>query len=781
MLTYQKIKDIPPECSPAYFWHINGKVKIEELKQQLRDMHALGLRSVCLHAFPDEFRPATQPSHVNIPYLSPEWFEMVCALCDECRRLGMRYWLYDEGGWPSGGAGGQVWKNAKDKKSIQRQYLELENGSPVIRTVEEDPRVCAPYPDILNKQVTADFIALTHERYRKYAEKYFGREIRFAFTDEPGMFVTSPGKLTYTAGLKKEFKKIKGYELEPYLPALLEPEEADESRDVTLARIDYHEVLSQLFVRRFLHPLRTWCRKNRILSGGHFSGENNPWANRYGSYGNILQSLRALDIPGVDAICRQLFPGGEVHPFPKYASSAANQNGNRYAFAEVFALYGNGMAPAEMRWLVDFMFVRGINLIVPSKIAVYNGESFMSGIRPHSGTVDPLWKYMKEFHTYISRGCHLLSVGKPYCRTAVYFDIRSIRAGGKYMEEAVGMHESVAQKMLEHQCAFDFIDDEMLAKARREEKSLKVGKMRYETIVVPSSFFMTEPARENLEFLRQSGGTVLDSAFAVNAERLISLAQPNINIRVTKRLYGENAIYFIVNESSEPQNIRIEFPEKENIIYYDTLSGEMFDVSSENGAFDWSFTKWGSVFFITGLKNVDTVPPPGDMRTVMRLDDGWTLRALRSHCPGKMDYEILDLNESPVPVSLGDWRSLLGNSFSGEAVYRTTFASDGKTDLYLDLGGVCYACSVSVNGRELGRKFLPPYIFRLDRNLLKRDNILEVTVANTLSNSICDESVLEYWSENWPLQYEAMQRPFEKDHLESGLLGPVKIQKIIKI
>jgi hypothetical protein len=316
----------------------------------------------------------------------------------------------------------------------------------------------------------------------------------------------------------------------------------------------------------------------------------------------------------------------------------------------------------------------------------------------------------------------------------------------------------------------------MLAKARRDEKSLKVGKMRYDTIVVPSSFFMTEPARENLEFLRQSGGTVLDSASAVNAERLISLAQPNINIRVTKRFYGENAIYFIVNESSEPQNIRIEFPEKENIIYYDTLSGKMFDVSSENGVFDWSFTKWGSAFFITGLKNAETAPPPGNMRTVMRLDDGWTLRALRRHRPGKMAYEIIDLDESPVPAALRDWRSVLGNSFSGEAVYRTAFASGEKTDLYLDLGGIGYACSVRINDRELGRKFLPPYIFRLDGELLKRDNILEVTVANTLSNSICDESVLEYWSANWPLQYEAMQRPFEKDHLESGLFGPVKLQ-----
>lgn len=781
MLTYQTVVRIPPECSPGYFWQINGKIELDELKEQLRDMYALGLRSVCLHPFPDEFRPVTQPSRVNIPYLSKEWFDMVRELCAECHRLGMVYWLYDEGGWPSGGAGGQVWSRAADRRAIQRHYLELENGVPAVKTVEENPAVAAPYPDILNRKVTREFIALTHEQYRGRVGKYFGKEIRFVFTDEPGSFRCEPGKLAYTPGFEAEFKKVKGYAIEPYLTDLLKPERDDEPESVTLARIDYHEVISRLFVRRFLRPVRSWCRKNGLLAGGHFSEEDDPAANRFGSYGNILQSLRMLDVPGVDAIWRQVFPGGRTHPFPKYASSAANQNGSRYALAEVFAVYGSGLTPEEMRWIIDFMFACGINLIVPSCLAIYNGKNFMSGIRPRFGRINPLWRYMEEFHRYVARGCHLLSLGKPCCRTAVYYDIRSIRAGGTHMTEAIRLHESVAREMQERQCAFDFIDDDMLSSAGLSEKGLKVGRMHYRTIVIPSAFFMTGAAGKKLAAFEQAGGMVLDAASANRADRLITLSPPSGGIRVNKRVSGKQAIYFIFNESAASQSLRLVLPEKGNIIHYDALSGGMRDIASKDGAFDWTFAPWESFFFIIGLNDAKTVHPQHLTESGTTLDSGWTLQPIRSYAPGEEDYEITTLNSSPFPATLGDWRSLVGEAFSGEAVYRISFRYDGRRNCCLELGKVCYACSVKLNGVDCGKKILPPFRFNLGKNLNQGLNSLEITVANTLANAISPDSVKDSWSRNWRLPYESRQRVFEKDHLEGGLFGPVRIVEAVKI
>ena len=42
--------------SPAYFWMWNGRLDAKELCAQLEDMHAHGLRNVCIHPFPKGFR-----------------------------------------------------------------------------------------------------------------------------------------------------------------------------------------------------------------------------------------------------------------------------------------------------------------------------------------------------------------------------------------------------------------------------------------------------------------------------------------------------------------------------------------------------------------------------------------------------------------------------------------------------------------------------------------------------------------------------------------------------
>ncbi|MGI6414395.1 MAG: hypothetical protein ACOX1P_01900 [Thermoguttaceae bacterium] len=39
--------------------------------------------------------------------------------------------------------------------------------------------------------------------------------------------------------------------------------------------------------------------------------------------------------------------------FPKFASSAAHQNGTALTLTESFGVYGNGLTPAQIKWLVD--------------------------------------------------------------------------------------------------------------------------------------------------------------------------------------------------------------------------------------------------------------------------------------------------------------------------------------------------------------------------------------------------------------------------------------------
>ncbi len=785
---------------PGYFWLINDSIREKQLFSQLRDMAERGAKSVCLHPFPKEFRPSTMPSAMDPPYLSAAYFRKIRRIVAECKRLGMNYWLYDEGGWPSGGACGQVL--ARNPDGFVQQHIVASETGPVVAKDKPDPQRGAPYPNLLTPGVTEAFIELTHERHRKSVGRFFGDTIRFAFMDEPRVPGTYPGHLTWTDDLGDVFRKRKGYAVEPFFADLLKKPSDTERKVVTQARVDFYDVWSQLFDERFLAPIRRWCRRNHLLSGGHFGGEDEPGGNADYGYGHIMRALRGLDLPGVDVIWRQLFPaqpGGALYyderanairktgakigrPFTKYASSVARQAGRNYVFTETFAVYGDGVTPAQMKWVTDYQYLRGATLMIPSNILQSSRRHSMSGCRPHFGRIHPLWKYMDLYHAYTARLGYLLSRGRAVNATALYYDVRSIWAGASRREQAIRLHFALSERLLERQCEFDYIDDDVLAAGRVGNGTLTVGKMRYDTLVIPRTGWMAPEAKRNLERFRASGGRVLSEQQLAGVPRMATLAPASTDIRVTKRAWGKHTLYFLTNEAALNVRVKISVPEKEPPVLCDPVSGKFYSIPFVSGAagttLDWAFEPFGSALFLFGGKadaGRTVFKRSGD---VLKLETGWTLRPLTQHKVGRDDYEIVRLKAKARKAAPGDWRKYLGDFFSGDAVYSIVFDPPSSGDAMLDLGSVGYACTVKLNGRMIGRKLWGPYTFDLSGCLRKGRNTLEVAVSNTLANAIADPKVLRRWSERFkpPSPYEDRQREFEKDSLSSGLIGPVKIR-----
>lgn len=735
--TFHKKDFIEPSAylSPAYFWGINDRMDLKQLCLQLRDMMAHGIKSVCLHPFPKDWRPAGRPSRMEPPYLSPEYMKIIAALINECEKIGMNYYLYDEGGFPSGGACGEVLRSNPEK--FTRSWVVSKEEGTRIEKEEYHPEIAAPYPDLLAQGVTEKFIELTHDAHRKIASSHFGKTIRFVFTDEPQIPPTIPGhRLTWTEGLDQIFLRKKGYAIEPYLSALVKEASEHESRELQQVRVDFQEVCGELFLKRFLLPIRKWCRANGLLSGGHVNNEDDPAGNIYGGYGNILQALRAMDLPGVDVIWRQLFPGKENFPFAKYASSAAHQTGNPLIVAEIFAVYGNGLQPDQMKWLVNYLLVRGVNLFVLSMIMQSSYDNWMCGCRPHYGKHEPLWKYMDIFHNILARSSYLLSRGKPYCRTAFYYDIRAIHADGKPKKDAIRHHIEISEKLLEKQCDFDYIDDSQLATAKIFSGTLRIGKMCYDTLVLPPTEWMTEAAKKKLENFKASGGKVIGADNIEKVLPLLTITPENRNIRACKRIIGEKALYFIVNESDKTVKVKIKLPEKEEVAFCNPEDGNFYSFPSENGCFEWGFEPYCSAFFMTGVRADAPLRKFNGKKEILDLKDGWNIRALSRSKPGKHEYETETLKTSAIPVSLGDWRKFLGDDFSGDAVYSIDFEMSSVPQCaVLDLGKVAYACSAVLNGKSLGKSFFSPHRFEIGNALMTGQNHLEVTVANTFANA----------------------------------------------
>jgi hypothetical protein len=166
---------------PSPFWSWNADLKPEELRWQIRRMHAAGLGGFFMHA----------RSGLQTEYLSKEWMECVEASLDEAGKLGMDAWLYDENGWPSGFGGGLV--NALGEK-YQAKYLRYEiidaadadgkentlgfysedgsihygltlNGNVSGRVMRCYYQVNPFYVDNLDAEVVAEFLRVTHQHY----------------------------------------------------------------------------------------------------------------------------------------------------------------------------------------------------------------------------------------------------------------------------------------------------------------------------------------------------------------------------------------------------------------------------------------------------------------------------------------------------------------------------------------------------------------------------------------------------------------------------------------
>ena len=762
--------------SPAYFWMWNDRLDANRLNAQLDDMFAHGMRSICIHPFPKAFRPGKFDSGMEPDYLSPGYFAIFSNVVDHAAALGMNVWLYDEGGWPSGGACGQV--AAGDVAGRFRKRFLDPNGNVIAQTYGPGG---ANYPSIIENGTTEDFIARTHEQYKKYVGHHFGKAIRFTFMDEPAMTHDHYGpNLGWTTDFPEVFRAKKGYDILPHAEAI-RAHKHEFVASLADRRIDYFDVMADLFKERFMDPIRRWDAQNGLLSSGHLNGEDIPeYASRYG-YGALLRALRAMDVPGVDVIWRQLFPDtaaneGRQVPFPRYAASVAHQKGHSLALTESFGIYGNSFTPDQMKWLVDYQMVRGINMFVFGYYSVSNAKQWMLLFEPHSGPVAPWWDMEKAYFEYIARTAAIVADGKPAVDIAVHYDSRGFWAGGSETETVGALHYAVASTLDKMNCEYEFVDDDALAAAKVKDGRLHVGAMAYSTFVLPSAKWLHPSARATLDEFKAKGGKLLTMETLGEAKascRIKGRCAPWL--RVAKRINGTQTLYFVVNETRYDANVTLDFEEPGEVALADPTSGEFLAVSRGKGGVEHSFAPFGSAIFIVGAKADRAMP--GRCGKERLLDSGWTVRRLVSHALGEEDFDIRAINENPVAVSLGDWRARFGEHFSGKALYTLRFDGGKGGKATLDLGKVGWTCQVRLNGKELPGRFFGP--FRWEVELKLGENLLEVTVANMLANAVTEPEMRRKVTKKYPPNptYEPKQSAYDLENHESGLIGPVTLSR----
>ncbi len=837
-----QFKNPPSQFWPGYFWLWNEKLDERVLCEQLQDMSEHGARSVTMLPMPHGFRPQSTNNHMDPDYLTPDFFERVHLAVKEAERLGMNWWLYDEGGWPSGRALGKVVEGhpelqlqrleAQEVNSVSGSYqvpadafaLIVEPGRKVFRPGEtwtpgEGEKgslfqiTQAGVPDLLNPSAVQRFISLTHEGYKSVIGSSFGETVQFVFTDEPAVPPPDPGKsLTWTPGMESLWEQVYGEPIYSALPALLDKPGMDMTLEDQLQRVRFFDLWTARFRDSYFKTLRNRCRENGLASAGHLGGEDQTINAVVHGFGHVLRGLRYLDVPGVDLIWRQLFPGREnQHHFPLFAASVAHQNGTRYAFTESFAVYGNGITPEQMRWLTDYQYVRGLNLMVIGCYPLSTLDHHMTGERPHFGRCNPLWDHLNGYHAYVARLGYALSVGNPRIDTAVYYPVRDMWAlGPEDGKKAAESHDRIVAELLAHQCGVDIIDDDLLSdpSTKVERGELSVGPMRYHTILVGEVSWMAPESWKKLQAFAASGGEVLcethhpgttgkpghgdlDSMKIGTVEEIVSdatplvkISPPDRGIRVLVRACGNGEVLFLFNEGNTIYSGEFPLPGKA-IQRMDPLTGDVFSADLNGNAVRLELLPGESALFLItndSLQDKNESEPSGEK---IPLDSILTALPIRRFAVGDHDFMIEKLKEPGIPFEkAAKWKDWLGEDFSGEVDYAADFvlpAGWDKSPLRLSTGPVEYAATVFVDEKPIGSLLWQPWQLELPP-LSSGSHQIVIRVANTLANELTSQRVEELWSQKkgdgWPSPYHVRALAFERESRGGGLAGPIVIQQI---
>ncbi|MBQ8803087.1 MAG: hypothetical protein IJZ53_05610 [Tyzzerella sp.] len=510
MFQLEKYKAIP-------FWSWNDRLEPEILKKQIHWMKENGMGGFFMHA----------RSGLETEYMSKEWMECIEACADEAKELGMKAWVYDENGWPSGFAGGKLLKDETNRD----QYITYKIGAfdenatvsyllagevlqrMTIADIEGEYlnlyiHVAASTADILNPEVVEKFINLTHMAYREYFGEKFSEKIEGFFTDEPQYYRWAT---PYTVMIQQYFKEEFEEDILDSLGLLFVEKEGYRK-----FRYRYWKGMQTLMLRNFAEKIYTWCEKNNTKLTGHFVQEDSLGLQNM-CCGGVMPFYEFEHIPGIDWLGNESYQIGELSP--KQVSSAAAQLGKKQVITETFGCCGWDVTPTDLKRIAGFQYANGVNMICHHLIPYTERGSRKYDHPAHYSVVNPWVKEgFCDFNNYFARLGYLLGEGTAHVNVAMLHPIRSTYFDYKRELEESGFGVAKQDELLRKACRelssrnieYHFLDETLLAKyGFVEDDKIGCGECKYEYLVLPNILTMDKTTEELLHKFVLNGGKVL--------------------------------------------------------------------------------------------------------------------------------------------------------------------------------------------------------------------------------------------------------------------------------
>ncbi len=645
----------------------------------------------------------------------------------------------------------------------------------------------------------------------------------------------------WTNNFLAEFQKRRGYDLTPYLPALI----GNIGDKTDAIRYDFGKTVTELYTDNFNARFQSLAHKynTRFRVQG------------YGSPPAGLLSYAKSDLPE-----GELQSKFDFHDFraTRYAASASHLLNVPVTSAETFTWLHTApfrATPVDFKGEVNIHFIDGINQIIchgwpytPDSLP-YPGASFYAATvvddkNPwYMGGVG-----MSALTGYIQRTSAMLREGAPANDIALYLPDADIwshaNTSFSSLNAAFTEQSSLLGALMNAGYNADAIDDGMLQSQSptTDNASLNFGNMHYKIVLLPAITHMPLATARKLEAFANAGGavialklptivpgldatdadqkelaTIMSHIFAPDSKSVViqsdsdlpaalhkalppDVAIDNHEIAAVHRHTDTDELYFLANNSNEPQKFRATFrttntnPEEWNL-----LTGKIQPITNTNKAFndlDLTLPPYGSTLIAWTQRTLPQPPAqnaaPAD--TTIDLSTNWSVTF---HPLPTGDTKTITM------PTLTSWTKLDGlKNFSGTATYQKTFTLPDNlatAPLTLSLGPtqsappyhggngfsarlappVLDVAIVTLNGKNIGTAWCPPYQLDLTGNLKAGENTLQIEVANTAVNHINKAGFPNYdikaLRSEFGNRFDPQGTQLYAQPLPSGLLGPIQI------
>ena len=571
MSVYERFSTPSPEFTTVPFWFWNGKMEKTEITRQLEAMRAQEVYQCVIHA----------RYGLITPYFSEEWFDCIAHTLREGKRLGMRFWLYDENNWPSGYAGGRVLAEDPDYCGKHIRYYDLAAGETLqdaqtvgvaaafCRTPDgwrridpEDTSVARRvfavrythwkvaygedyYIDLLNPLATGAFLRETHEEYARRFGEDMGDTLLGFFSDEAGFYNglmlpwsdrSDDGSLVWSDGVPAYFARQWGSELVDQLPYLFE---FDRERTPRVRR-DFQETVCAMYREYFFRPQRRFCEAHGMKLIGHLHYEDYMHL-QVATQGDFTKVISELSYAGLDRI--EYAPGAISE---RLVSSIARQYGMPRVLSETFAQGGWDFTMQDMRRWTDFQLVRGVNLFVVHAF-FYDISDFRKNDAPPSFFFQsPAFPFYSQYARYAMRLCGLLSSGKPRGALAVYYPTASCQAEyDPFNREPVRALDrdvnAVVQALEEAQYDCCLVNDDAFCDTAVADGRFAAGCERFAALAVIARYLPFETMKRVAELAHQG----IPVAFLRHLPQCIESEQRSEYARLLEELLALDSVGFI--------------------------------------------------------------------------------------------------------------------------------------------------------------------------------------------------------------------------------------------